>query len=154
MTSPYPSFGGDPSQTPAPDQFSRPADPFATSAPPVQPVGAYVPPQNFAPQQPQNFAPQQPQGFAPGPQGTPPDNNLVWAILATLLCFLPTGIVAIVNATQVQTKWAMGDYAGARKASEDAMKWSKWSLIIGVIGVVLYIGLMILVAAFGSYRTY
>ena len=32
-----------------------------------------------------------------------PDNNLVWAILATVLCCLPFGIVAIIKSTQVDS---------------------------------------------------
>lgn len=38
------------------------------------------------------------------PQGVPPDNNLVWAILSTVLCCLPLGIVAIIKSTQVNSK--------------------------------------------------
>ena len=39
--------------------------------------------------------------------GTPPDNNLVWAILS-IICCLPLGIVAIISATKVNTLWAEG----------------------------------------------
>ena len=49
---------------------------------------------------------------------------LVWAILVTLLCFLPTGIVAIVFATQVNNKLAAGDVAGAMEASGRAKMWT------------------------------
>ena len=36
-------------------------------------------------------------------------NNLVWAILSTLFCCLPAGIVSIVYAAQVNGKLAAGD---------------------------------------------
>lgn len=80
-------------------------------------------------------------------------NNLLWAILATLCCCLPTGIVAIVFAAQVDSKAAAGDYAGAREASQKAAFWSWVSLGLGVVGGLAYGGLMMLgvVADAGSY---
>lgn len=77
-----------------------------------------------------------------------PENYLVWAILTTLLCCLPLGIVSIINATKVSSAYTAGDYAGAQKASEDAKKWAMWSAIGGVIFWVLYI---IVVVAFGVF---
>ena len=47
-------------------------------------------------------------------------NHLVWAILSTLFCCLPLGIVSIVYASQVDGKRAAGDIAGARLASDKA----------------------------------
>ncbi len=47
-------------------------------------------------------------------------NHLVWAILATLFCCLPGGIVSIVYAAQVNGKIAAGDIAGARDSSDKA----------------------------------
>ena len=73
---------------------------------------------------------------APGP---PPDNNLVWAILSTVFCCLPLGIVAIVKSTQVSTLWAQGQYDAARKAADDAKKFSMWAAIAGVVVIVLYV---------------
>lgn len=55
---------------------------------------------------------------------TPPDNYLVWAILSTIFCCLPFGIVSIVFASQVNTKWQMGDYEGARQSSKNAKTWA------------------------------
>jgi hypothetical protein len=43
-------------------------------------------------------------------------NNLVWAILSTLFCCLPLGVVSIVYASQVDGKRAAGDVAGAGRA--------------------------------------
>lgn len=72
------------------------------------------------------------------PAGVPPDNNLVWAILCTVLCCLPLGIVAIIKSTKVKELWAQGDHAGAQKAADDAKKYSLWGAGISLIFVVLY----------------
>lgn len=84
---------------------------------------------------------------APGAQGTAPPNYLVWAILSTILCCIPLGIVSIVFSTQVNSKWAMGDIAGAQAASEKAKKFAMWGAIIGVL--VNVIGGIILVSTGG-----
>lgn len=57
-------------------------------------------------------------------------NRLVWAILTTLFCCLPLGIVSIVYASQVDGKRAAGDIAGAREASRKAGFWALWSAVI------------------------
>lgn len=75
------------------------------------------------------------------PMGNPPDNNLVWAILCTVLCCLPLGIVSIIKATKVNELWARGDVIGAQKAASDAKKWAIWgavtSVIIGTISAII-----------------
>jgi hypothetical protein len=73
------------------------------------------------------------------PGGAPPDNNLVWAIVSTVLCCLPLGIVSIVKATQVSGLWASGRYAEAQKAADDAKKFAIWGAIAGAVVIVLYI---------------
>lgn len=80
-----------------------------------------------------------PPGNYPPPGGAPPNNYLVWAILTTLFCCLPLGIVSIVKSTQVSGLWAQGQYAEAQKASDDAKKWAMWSAIIGVVVIVIAI---------------
>lgn len=64
--------------------------------------------------------------------------NLVWAILATILCCLPTGIVAIVYAAQVNSKLEAGNIQGARAASDNARTWSWVSLALGLVSIVVY----------------
>ncbi len=102
---------------------------------------------SFQPQQPQY---QQPQFQQPG--GTPPDNYLVWAILSTVLCCLPFGIVSIVKSTQVNNKWALGDFAGAQQASADAKKWAIIAAIAQVVFIILYLLIFgsVFLAAFKS----
>ncbi|MGH8050965.1 MAG: CD225/dispanin family protein [Arenimonas sp.] len=71
-------------------------------------------------------------------------NYLVWAILATLCCCLPAGIVAIVYAAQVDGKLSSGDYHGAVEASNNAKMWSWISFGASAVVGVLYF-LLILV---------
>ncbi len=66
----------------------------------------------------------------------------MWAILSTLLCCLPLGVVSIVFAAQVNSKWASGDYEGARRASKNAKNWAIWSAILGVVGTLVVFGLV------------
>ncbi|WDC84734.1 CD225/dispanin family protein [Caloramator sp. mosi_1] len=68
-----------------------------------------------------------------------PPTYLAQAILVTLFCCLPFGIVAIVYAAQVDTKWAAGDYYGAQEASDKAKTWCMASFIIGLIIGIFYI---------------
>ena len=74
----------------------------------------------------------------------PPENNLVWAILCTVMCCMPLGIVAIIKATKVNTLWYQGDKEGAIKAAADAKKYSIWGAISIGVFVVLYIIAMLI----------
>jgi len=96
-------------------------------------------------QQPPEWQGQPPQGWQTPPpqagwQGQPqpgwqgqrePDNYLVWAILVTVMCCLPFGIVSLISSNKVSGLWAQGRYAEAQAASDSAKKWA----IIGAIGV-------------------
>ena len=82
----------------------------------------------------------------PQPQGAQPSSHLVFAILTTLFCCLPFGVVAIVKASQVNGLWAQGNYPAAQAASASAKKWAMWSLIAGIVVFVIY-GILIAVGA-------
>jgi hypothetical protein len=75
-------------------------------------------------------------------------NYLVFSILATVLCCLPAGIVAIVYAAQVNGKLQAGDIAGAQAASKNAKMWCWISFGVGLGVGLLY---MLLIAA-GTIR--
>lgn len=77
---------------------------------------------------------------------TPPDNYLVWAVLSTVLCCMPLGIVSIIKSSDVNKKWAMGDYEGAQKASRDAKKYAIYGAVSGVVVLIIY---FILAIVFG-----
>ena len=88
------------------------------------------------------------------PMGTPPDNNLVWAILCTIFCCLPLGIVSIIKATKVKELWALGDTAGAQKAADEAKKWAIWGAAAAAIVWVLYIIFFIIIGIGGTFASY
>lgn len=88
-------------------------------------------------------APAPPRGSAAGASGpTPqearplppcPPTHLVWAILATVCCCLPLGVVAIVKASNVSSLYARGEYDRALLASDEAKKWTILSVILGLV---------------------
>lgn len=81
-----------------------------------------------------------------------PKNYLLESILTTICCCLPLGIVGIVFASQVNSKYALGDYEGALQASKEAKKWMTWGIIAGVIiniGIYFIWG-SVLIAAFSQ----
>ena len=75
----------------------------------------------------------------PRQSSPPPKNWLVESILVTIFCCLPFGIVGIVYASQVNSKWVAGDYNGAVQSSQEAAKWTKLGFWIGVGLFALYI---------------
>ena len=79
------------------------------------------------------------QGQQPGwPGQREPDNYLVWAILTTVLCCLPLGIVSIVYSTKVSGLWSQGRYAEAQAAADSAKKWAIIAAIVGaVVGIMI-----------------
>lgn len=72
------------------------------------------------------------EGNPPARGGDPP-SNLVWAILVTIFCCLPFGIVAIVYAARVDGLARAGDLAGARDASRKAQNWSIAAAAVGLL---------------------
>ena len=90
--------------------------------------------------------PYMPPNSAVAPGSIP--NHLAWAIvstvLATCLC-CPIGligIVAIVFSTQVNSKLAAGDFAGAEQASKNARTWSIVATVLAGIGLLLTIAFL------------
>ncbi|GMA31125.1 CD225/dispanin family protein [Litorihabitans aurantiacus] len=75
--------------------------------------------------------------FGSAPAGYPPPNHLVWAILTTVLCCLPAGVVSIVFAAQVNSKWYAGDVHGARRSSDNARTWAIVSAVVAAIFLVI-----------------
>jgi len=116
-----------PRQAPTP----RPQPPTAAPRP-----AAAAPPQQPRPVQP-------PQPTAPQAAAIAVTSFLIPAILVTLGCCVPFGIVAIVYATQVNTKLASGDVAGAMLASQNAKKWALIGFGSGLAAWVIFVLLQI-----------
>ena len=96
-----------------------------------------------------------PPGYGYGtPQGAPPPNYLVWAILSTIFCCLPLGIASIVFSTQVNSKWAMGDVQGAYASSGKAKKFAMWWAIVGAIVIILYVVFVFIIGANVGFQSY
>jgi predicted secreted protein len=81
--------------------------------------------------------------------GSPPPNYLVWAILVTVFCCLPFGIVSIVYAAQVNGKWHSGDVAGAESSSRKARQFAMYGAVAGVVIAIIYV-IVVAVAASNS----
>jgi len=90
-------------------------------------------------------------GPQPGWQGQPePDNHLVWAILCTVLCCLPFGIVSLVYSNKVSGLWSQGRWAEAQAAADNAKKWAIIGAIVGAVFAVIIVVLWVSFAVFVS----
>ena len=74
-------------------------------------------------------------------QAIKPDNNLIWAILSTLLCCLPLGIVSIISATKVDNLWAAGQQEEAIREAKKAKDWAIYAAIAGIVVIIIYVAL-------------
>lgn len=76
------------------------------------------------------------------PQTSRPNNNLVPAILCTLLLNMICGIVSWVFASKVDNQWEAGDYDGAVESARKSKTWFWIGLGLGAFSY-----LMIIIAA-------
>lgn len=86
-----------------------------------------------------------------------PQNNLVLAIVGTIIgicspcCIgIIVGIVAIVFATQVNSKYDAGDYSGAEKSAKNSKLLSYVAIGLGILGLVYSI-IMIITGGMDAY---
>lgn len=77
---------------------------------------------------------------------SPPPNYLVFAILTTIFCCQILGIVSIIFAAQVNSKWNTGDIQGAIDASKNAKLWAWIAFGSGIIIAIAFT----LLAIFGA----
>jgi hypothetical protein len=142
---PNPQPGEGPDSQPPWGQPPAAPPPGGYPPPPQQP-GGYPPAPGGYPPAPGGYpqAPSYPAAGYPGAPGAPgipygspagamPTTYLIPSILATVLCCLPAGVVAIIFATQVTSKWNAGDYAGAARASKQAKTWLIVAAAVGLV---------------------
>ncbi len=84
---------------------------------------------------------------SPSPSGATSEvqNYLIPAILATIFCCLPLGVVSIIFATQVNSKVASGDIAGAMESSKKAKMFMFIAIGLGLLTWIIVIVLWIFV---------
>lgn len=106
--------------------------------------GALIPPNaTFCPScgansaTPNNAVPPPPPAYSAPVRQIP--NHLVGAILVTLFCCLPFGIVSIVYASSVNGKLAAGDIPGAQQAADKAKTWMWLAFGLGLAANILLI---------------
>ena len=69
----------------------------------------------------------------PRPDFMKPHSGLTLAIISTILCCLPLGIVAILRAVKVNRLWEAGFYRDAERYASSAKRWAIFAIIIGAI---------------------
>lgn len=75
---------------------------------------------------------------APHPYDAP--SSYLWlGILTTILCCLPFGIVSIIYACKVDSRWLMGDYDEAYSASRKARNWGIASAVTSIVLIIIYV---------------
>ncbi|MCG8654379.1 CD225/dispanin family protein [Yimella sp. NH-Cas1] len=67
-----------------------------------------------------------------------------------MLCCLPLGIASIVFSTQVNSKWSMGDAAGAHESARKAKNFAIASAAVSLVLVALYVVLVVAVGVGSS----
>ena len=80
--------------------------------------------------------------------GAKPDNYMVFAIISTVLCCLPLGIVSIIHSTKVDNLWNAGQHDEARRASNQAKQFA----IYAAIAAALVWGIYLMIVAAGGYN--
>lgn len=76
-------------------------------------------------------------GIAPAPDAPRtyqhrPDNYMAESILVCILCCFVPGIIAIIQASKVNSRYDSGDYEGAVNASKGARNWVIGSVLVGL----------------------
>ena len=108
-------------------------------------------PQPPVPQPPelQHAMPQPPMPQPPMPQ--PPvapeaeaPTNLVWAVIATVMCCQITGVIAIVYGAMTSSANSAGNYEKARRYSDIAQIWVMVSIVLGLIYMPIALLMMML----------
>ncbi|XP_078272375.1 proline-rich transmembrane protein 1-like isoform X1 [Rhinoraja longicauda] len=133
---------------PPPPGYAVQFQPYTTLIP-IYPIGN--PPQPYLPGYP-GIAPNGPSAFRITEPERWPHDYLPIAVLTTICCFWPTGIIAIIKALETRQAASQGDHLSAQIASRQARNYSFISLAVGVSAMVLCTILVIVVAIEAKHR--
>lgn len=96
---------------------------------------------------------QQPQQYQQAPDmGNKPTYSqgkaigmLIWAVLCNALGVISIifSILALVNGNAIDNLWLTGQYQLAQQKANDANKFTKWALIVNIIGAILLVIIII-----------
>lgn len=75
-----------------------------------------------------------------------PGNYLVLAILCTVCCCLPAGVVSIVYASKVNEAYERGEYEAAEKHSRNARTWGIVGVVVGGLAMLVYVAIIVFAA--------
>ena len=70
--------------------------------------------------------------------------NLVWAVIATVMCCQITGVIAIVYGAMTSSANSAGNYEKARRYSDIAQIWVMVSIVLGLIYMPIALLMMML----------
>lgn len=73
-----------------------------------------------------------------------PNSYLALALISTIICCMPIGIVSIIYATKVNSSYEDGYYDEANRASRNA---KTWGLVSIGVGVLFFLGIFLLYGA-------
>lgn len=68
-----------------------------------------------------------------------PDNNMAWAIVCSVLCSIPLGVIAIFRALSVDRLWDQKQYEKAYKAASDVEKIALAGALLSFIGYICFL---------------
>lgn len=69
---------------------------------------------------------------------SPPASMIGYAWLVTILCFFPTGIVALIYAYKSKKEWSKGNNKMAHEYNRSAKMWTGITFFLGLIGYALF----------------
>lgn len=113
-----------------------PQPPVAQPPMPQPPMPQPPMPQPQVPQPPMPQPPVAPEAEAP--------TNLVWAVIATVMCCQITGVIAIVYGAMTSSANSAGNYEKARRYSDIAQIWVMVSIVLGLIYMPIALLMMML----------
>ena len=112
--------------------------------PPPMPQPPVAQPPMPQPPMPQPPMPQPPMPQPPvAPEAEAP-TNLVWAVIATVMCCQITGVIAIVYGAMTSSANSAGNYEKARRYSDIAQIWVMVSIVLGLIYMPIALLMMML----------
>lgn len=123
---------------------SEPSEPEMPVVPPVpsEPEEPIVPPMPEIPPMLEPSAPPVPSVPAPSEAEAP--TNLVWAVIATVMCCQITGVIAIAYGVMTSSANSVGNYENARRYSYIAQIWVMVSIVLGLIYMPIALLMMML----------